>query len=151
MKKIDILIGLVTLLSIAMAGMMKGYGEDRHALLFYSEQQRAASRIADEQEISALQRTVRLAPSNAAAHHRLGELYAKHTQWKQSAQAFKYAINAAPNRIEAYYQLGEVYMGGMGRTIDAIPVLQKAIRIDPNHADVRRLLGTAYLHPPRSC
>ena len=74
-----------------------------------------------------------------AAHCALGRLAAAEGDWKSALAEFKRALAARPCP-EAHYQLGLANYN-LNRDRTALGHLKKAVKLDPNYAEVFRLLG----------
>ena len=114
------------------------------ALRAYDEGQRAIFHRDYDRAAAAFQRAVELDSSLADAHYYLGMVYGSQQKWQSATRAFQQAAIADPDYLEAHYKLGDTYLKVLAQASKAIPPLQKAVEMDPHHAESRRLLGIAY-------
>ena len=64
--------------------------------------------------------------------------------WNKALAAFQNAVKADSAYIEAFCRMGETYLVELARVNEAVEPLERALQMDPYHAQVRSLLGTAY-------
>jgi len=82
----------------------------------------------------------------AEDHHRSGvELY-KQGRYEEALDRLRLAIQLRPDYIQAYYAVGVVLYGGLGRSEEAVAVLEQAVERDSSRAEVYQLLGVVYLN-----
>ena len=62
--------------------------------------------------------------------------------------AYLHSLDSAPEDAEANAGLGAAYLG-LGRGAEAVPPLQRAVAVDPDHYWAHRLLGNSYLNLQR--
>jgi tetratricopeptide (TPR) repeat protein len=147
---VPFLAGVVLLLSAAGAnGATVARIETHQAARAYDEGQRAIFHRDYEKAQAAFERAVALDSSLADGHYYLRMVYGTQQQWHRAAQAFQQATIADPNYIEAFYKLGDTYLKVLARASEAVPPLQRAVQMDPHHAESHRLLGLAYFRQQR--
>ena len=139
----------VVMLTLGVSGAMGVDAADEQAALAYDAGLRATFRQEHEKAITALNRAIKLNPSLADAHYYLGMLYGARDGWNKALTAFRKATTADPAYIEAYCRVGETYLIELARVNEAVEPLERAVQIDPHHAQGRWLLGTAYFRQNR--
>ena len=145
-----ILIGVVYLaITFGATAASQAKSETHEALRAYDEGQRAIFHRDYEKAEAAFQRAVKLDSSLADAHYYLGMVYGSQQKWQSATRAFQQAAITDPDYIEAYYKLGDTYLKVLAKASKAVPPLQKAVAMDPHHAESRRLLGIAYFRQQR--
>lgn len=86
-------------------------------------------------------------PSPAARRALLAELLARKLcglrRWTEAAAAYADLMELRPLDVEARVDLGEVLLYGLGRAVDAVPVLREAVQRDPDDAGAWGHLGVA--------
>ena len=139
----------VVMLTLGMSGAMGVDADDEQAALAYDAGLRATFRQEHVKAITVLNRAIQVDPSLADAHYYLGMLYGARDGWNKALTAFRNATTADPAYIEAYCRVGETYLIELARVNDAVEPLERAIQMDPHHAQGRWLLGTAYFRQNR--
>lgn len=86
--------------------------------------------------LAAAQRAIALDQTSAAAHELLGRVYLRRRQHEAAIATLEKAISLNPSRAESYASLADA-LTFAGRAGEAVPLLQKAMRMDP-------------LYPPRT-
>jgi adenylate cyclase len=85
-----------------------------------------------EEAIPLLQKVIRLNPLGPAyIYANLGRALQLTRRYEEAVSAFKEAIHRGPDTASHYAELATTYVM-MGRGEEAIPLLQKAIRLNPN-------------------
>jgi len=90
---------------------------------------------------TAAERALQLDPLLAEGHAALGMAAARDGQWAQSEKSFRRAIELDPSRSESYSQFAMYLLVVLGRTEEALRLLQAAERADPLSPDVHYSLG----------
>ncbi len=101
-----------------------------------------------EKALRTTQVAVTLDPKLAAAHIRLGEIYAGEGRRDEAVVELKQALKLAPRSADAYRTLAETY-SGMGRYSDAEAAYSEAIQLRPKDWYGHLLLGLLYLDQHR--
>ncbi|MDQ5835894.1 MAG: tetratricopeptide repeat protein [Acidobacteriota bacterium] len=84
-------------------------------------------------------------PEKAKAEHlRRGEQFLKDRKWQDASLEFRAAIQIDDNLAAAHWGLARAYEQ-LGRGGEFIEELQRTIRLDPNNAEARVKLASAYL------
>jgi TolB-like protein len=78
------------------------------------------------------QKAISLDDACASAHGHLGQLYALMGEYEESIEECQRAIEIAPNLDDAYVFLALV-LNLIGRSEEAIPVIEKGFRLNPLH------------------
>ena len=86
-----------------------------------------------------LQSVLRLNPGDYRALDLLGVVRVLQHQEAKAEKLFEQAVKAKPDFAPAHAHLGLLYMQ-LGRTQEAVPELQQALRLDPARTDVARAL-----------
>ena len=104
----------------------------------------------DEEAVSAFQEAIRLDPSLAEAHFRLGLGYEalgkreeSEAQYKKAVDAYKKYLGENRDDAEAYYNLGQTY-AGLAQYSEAIRQYREATKRKEDDPDVFYDLGVAY-------
>lgn len=137
------------MLSLGIPGAVGVDADDEQAARAYDEGLRTAFRQEHQQALTALHRAIKLDSSLADAHYYLGILYGARDGWNKALAAFQNATAADPAYIEAYCRIGETYLVELARVNEAVEPLERAVQMDPHHAQARSLLGTAYFRQNR--
>ena len=98
----------------------------------------------DSAKLAEFMEHVRVPPSNAQAHHRLGRYYYETGRYDEAAREFRKAILIAPDYAEAQVMLGMCYDRGADFA-KAEEAYRTAIKLRPDAAYVRNNLGASYL------
>lgn len=89
-----------------------------------------------EEATQALQKAAELNPANAAqSYYNLGAVLTNRGRTKEASEAFKKAIEYNPEDAKSYYQLGISYFGSPTTMGEAIPVLEKFLKMQPTGQD----------------
>jgi tetratricopeptide (TPR) repeat protein len=114
--------------------------EQRDVARFHLEQgRRHFQREEDREAMVELRRAVYLSPYEAEAHLLMGRMHVRGGRLQEAVDALKIAIwseDTAPARIA----LAEAYLR-MGSPEEARPELERALALDPESAEARRLLA----------
>ena len=105
---------------------------------------RALTHGKQEKARTALEKAVELDASLTDAHYVLGLIYKGVEEFRAAADAFQRATIADENYIDAHYELGDVLLVYLADPAQAMQALQKAVRMDADHARARTQLGIAY-------
>jgi Flp pilus assembly protein TadD len=100
-------------------------------------------------ERAVLQRTIELNPNLAEAQNQMGYLAAKNGDDAQAESCFRAAVQASPSYLVAWVNLAAT-LAGEAKWQDAKQALAKALEIDPNNSQARRLnqvISTAQANP----
>ncbi|TIT01610.1 MAG: tetratricopeptide repeat protein [Mesorhizobium sp.] len=81
-------------------------------------------------------------PKNAYYHLSLGEAYVKVSEYSPAIKHMQYALNLQPNLIEALCALGRAYIA-FDKPDMALPLYEKALKINRDHPKVRAGLASA--------
>ncbi|MFC1796770.1 tetratricopeptide repeat protein [Pseudomonadota bacterium] len=93
--------------------------------------------------VPALQSALRLDDRLAEAYTSMGAISSKSGDYVAAENAFKRAINLDPNYATAYHWYGDLLVTYLGRPEGAIPLLQKALALDPLSPALTITLGQA--------
>lgn len=98
-------------------------------------------------EMAALERAIQLNPNLAEAQNQMGYLAARNGDSAQAERFFRAAIHASPSYVVAWINLA-ASLAGQTRWQDAKEAVDRALEIDPDNSEARRL-GQAILdaHP----
>jgi tetratricopeptide (TPR) repeat protein len=98
-----------------------------------------------EEAIPLLQKVIRLNPLGPAyIYANLGRALWLTRRYEEAVSVFKEAIHRGPDTASHYAELGFTYVT-MGRQEEAIPLIQKAIKLNPNaRPDTFVYLGAAF-------
>jgi Flp pilus assembly protein TadD len=104
----------------------------------------------DEEAVLAFQEAVRLDPSLAEAHFRLGLGYESlgkreeaEAEYKKAVEAYKKYFEENPDDAEAHYALGQTY-ANLGQYSEAIREYREATKLKEDDPDIFYDLGVAY-------
>jgi len=89
-------------------------------------------------ETAALQRAIELNPNLAEAQNQMGYLAAKAGNDAQAESCFRAAVHASPSYLPAWINLAAT-LAGEAKWQDAKQALARALEIDPNSPEARRL------------
>ena len=94
--------------------------------------------------IGELEKLLQHDPKVRGLHYTLGCLYAEARQYEEALQQFDAEMKLDAPYPRTYFQMGHVYLG-LEKPSQALPLLQKAIRIDPESAGLVWVdVGRAY-------
>jgi superkiller protein 3 len=98
-------------------------------------------------EMAALERAIELNPNLAEAQNQMGYLAARSGDSAQAERFFRATIHASPSYVVAWINLA-ASLAGQTRWQDAKQAVDRALEIDPDNSEARRL-GQAILdaHP----
>jgi Flp pilus assembly protein TadD len=88
-------------------------------------------------------------PTNPYLYFQLAQAVNNMKQFEEGEYALKQAAKLAPDNVMILMALAEFYYGVRQRVTDALGLLEKAVRIDPNSAEARGKLGEVYLQQNR--
>lgn len=114
--------------------------DDSDALSLLAEIDEAARR--PEQAVISLERLVRLRPSDASAHRRLGNARLASGAVAEAAESYRTSLRIEPDNVRALNNLGQA-LARMGQVPEAISCYERALAIDPRHATAHNNLGVA--------
>jgi predicted Zn-dependent protease len=100
----------------------------------------------DREAMAELRRTVYLSPYQAQAHMLIGRIHLRGGRPQDAVDAFKIAI-WSEDSAAARIALAEAYLK-MGQPDDARPELERALALDPESGEARRLLEQIGKQPP---
>lgn len=100
--------------------------------------QRHFDREEDREAMTELRRAVYLSPYEARAHRLIGQIHLRGGRPQDAVDAFKIAI-WSEDSVEARVALAEAYLK-LGRPDEARPELQRALALDPDSGEARKLL-----------
>lgn len=105
-----------------------------------------------EEATQSLQKAAELNPANAAqSYYNLGAVLTNRGRTKEASDAFKKAIEYSPDDAKSYYQLGISYFGSPATMGEAIPVLEKFLKMQPTGPDAeaaKQLIDAAKMAAP---
>ena len=84
------------------------------------------------------------AKMKASYHLQRAERYFKAGEYQQSEIEYKNVLRSMPDNVEAWSRLGIIYCD-QGRTLEAAPILARALQLDTNNLDLHLKLGAIYL------
>jgi TolB-like protein/Tfp pilus assembly protein PilF len=96
------------------------------------------------QALPAINTAMRLDERSAEAHTSMGAIRAKTFNYGAAATAFEQAIQLDPNYATAYHWYGDILVTFLGRPQEAIPLLQRALELDPLSPVINITLGQAF-------
>ncbi|MEI8699992.1 tetratricopeptide repeat-containing sulfotransferase family protein [Mesorhizobium sp. ISC15] len=96
----------------------------------------------DEMALRYFARAVGEEPRNAYYHLSLGEAYVKVSEYSPAIKHMQYALKLQPDLIEALCALGRTYIA-FDKPDMALPLYEKALKINRNHPKVRAGLASA--------
>jgi tetratricopeptide (TPR) repeat protein len=88
-------------------------------------------------------------PTNPYLHFQLAQAVGNMRQFDEAEHALQQAAKLAPDNVMILMALAEFYCVVRQRVTDALALLEKAVRIDPNSAEARGKLGEVYLYQNR--
>lgn len=103
---------------------------------------RQAERVADS--LTAMQKSVELAPQDAEAHYNLGGTLQELGRLDAAAESYMRALALKPDFAEAQYNLGNT-LKALGRLDEAEGSYVKALALKPAHAEAHNNLGNTLL------
>jgi predicted Zn-dependent protease len=113
--------------------------EQQDLARFHLEQgQRHFDREEDREAMTELRRAVYLSPYEARAHRLIGQIHLRGGRPQDAVDAFKIAI-WSQDSVAARVALAEAYIK-LGRADEARPELERALALDPDSAEARKLL-----------
>ncbi len=118
--------------------------QNSEASQFETDGMQAANRGDTHAAMKSLTAAVKADPSFTRAWMRLAVLQAETRQVGDCIFSYHKAIGSAPTQPMPYKALA-AYLAGLGRTNDAIEVLQQWLKVDPTDADTFRMIGVAYM------
>ncbi len=83
-------------------------------------------------------------PAAASAHNNLGDIWLRRGDRARAVAAFEQAVRASPRHLESRYNLA-VQLLQDRKAKEAIPLLESAAALAPDHEQVAAALGMAYL------
>jgi Flp pilus assembly protein TadD len=93
--------------------------------------------------VAAFHQAVKIAPTSALAHSKLGVALVHKRQWDDAAGEFTQAIELDPTYAPAHSNLGNVHRE-RGRLDEAIASYTRAIALDPDYWVAHQNLGIVY-------
>jgi tetratricopeptide (TPR) repeat protein len=107
--------------------------------LLYYKLSRALDKVKDfAGEKAALQRAIQLDPNLAEAQNQMGYLADRDGDLVQAEGYFRVAVRASPSYVAAWINLAAT-LAGQAKWQDARQALNRALEIDPDNAEARRL------------
>jgi tetratricopeptide (TPR) repeat protein len=94
-------------------------------------------------------RAVKRDPDNPYLRLQSGQALAAIRRLDEADAELQKAHALAPDNVMIMMALAEFYVGARQRIGDAVTILEKAVRIDPNSAEARGKLGELYLYEQR--
>lgn len=119
---------------------MVSHDDDPDALSLLAQIHETAGR--QEQAIGSLRRLVRVRPSDAGAHRRLGNALLACGAAVEAAASYRVALRIEPGSVRALNNLGQA-LARLGQVAEAISCYEQALAIDPRHATAHNNLGLA--------
>lgn len=101
-----------------------------------------------EQGKAELEEELKIDPSNASAEFMLGELARQAGQWDEAIRRFSHAAELDEGFQEAYLALG-MSLNSAGKFADAVPPLQRYVKMQPDDPAGHYQLATAYARTGR--
>lgn len=96
----------------------------------------------DEKALRYFARAVGEEPKNPYYHLSLGDVYVKLSEFSSAIKHIEYALDLQPDLVEALCSLGRVYLA-FDKPEMALPLFEKALRINRDHPKVRIGLANA--------
>ena len=112
----------------------------------------AALRVADGDfagAIAAYRRELDANPNNAAAHRRLGDLYAQDGRLGESLAEYAASLSIDPRDADAYTSRAQALLR-LSRFADAEAAARVAVALKPDHQAAQYALGTALMRTERT-
>jgi len=107
--------------------------------LLYQAFNRSGKSAAANQALKTYQRL-----TTAKRHYDQGQVYLLHGDRVQATTSFSQSIEADSSYIDAYLSLSLIYLQSQ-RSPLVLPLLEKVLRIEPDHSEALSLLGDVYL------
>lgn len=117
--------------------------DDPHAWLALGRAEMAAERYARAREAFAT--VARIRPRAALPRVLIGHTFELERQYDEALLAYRHAIEAAPRSAYAHRVAGTRLLR-WGRAALAVPLLARAIELDPSHAETWNALAMAHYH-----
>jgi tetratricopeptide (TPR) repeat protein len=86
---------------------------------------------------------IEIDPGNAGAQYVLGELARQSQDWNSAIQHFSQAVKNDPDFADAMVELGRALVSA-DRAAEAVPPLERAVKLQPANPGAHYLLSTAY-------
>ncbi|CDX55834.1 Sulfotransferase [Mesorhizobium plurifarium] len=96
----------------------------------------------DETALQYFARAIAEEPRNTYYHLSLGEAYVKVGEYTPAIEHMRYALELQPDLVAALCALGRAYVESNKPDL-ALPLYEKALKIDPNHPEIRVGLANA--------
>ena len=93
--------------------------------------------------IDALQKSIDLDPTNVKASYDAGNIFYRIKYWLQAAEFFKKYTDKVKDNAEAWEKFG-ISAYNAKATLDAIPALEQAIKMNPKNYELKPMLGHSY-------
>jgi tetratricopeptide (TPR) repeat protein len=104
--------------------------------------ERRGDSVGSRNSVAVCQKLVKLNPTDAGAHVKLGNAYAQMERTQEAMASYQEALALDPNSFEAHLSLGKAYFN-QGAYAEAIVSYRKALKIRPRAADAHLSLGLA--------
>lgn len=88
-------------------------------------------------------------PTNPYLHFQLAQALANMRQIDEAEHALQQAAKLAPDNVMILMALADFHFSARQRVPEAVAVLEKAVKLDPNSAEARGKLGELYLNQNR--
>ncbi len=86
---------------------------------------------------------IKIDPGNAGAQYVMGELARQSQDWNSAIQHFSQAVKNDPDFVDAMVELGRALVSA-DRAAEAVPPLERAVKLQPANPGAHYLLSTAY-------
>jgi Flp pilus assembly protein TadD len=97
-----------------------------------------------QQALAEFERVRALRPQSKKVHFYIGSMYALRGDFERAVDNFQQYVAETPNDVEGLNNLGAALVN-IGRAKDALPPLERARKLKPQHAGTHVSLGFAYL------
>lgn len=98
---------------------------------------------------AAYERIIELAPENATAYARLGAIYHRRGTLAEARAMYEQAAERASNNPEILFGLAQLYVQQDEALSEALKLLERVVRLDPEHVQAHLLLGDLNLDRKR--
>jgi tetratricopeptide (TPR) repeat protein len=119
-----------------------------NALLLLSWSNSALGQPADS-SIKYLLRLIGWNKHNPFALDALALSTSNYPDLEQKVKIWEYVAKVAPDRFESNYNLAAIYANELGRFQDALTYFEKAVKLNPNHAQALMGVGAMYANTGR--
>jgi len=98
-----------------------------------------------DQAIATYEQAIEYDQGNAFFHARLGAIYRRRTMFAEARAMYERAVERGSDDPVILFELAQLYVEEDGPTLEALRLLERAVRLDPEHAQAHLLLSDVYL------